>query len=96
MLVFIYIYIYCFVFDRQGMKSTNWQQPQKMESKSPKEAKRAKRTWRNLRKKWNWYEIIKKMYFIKHTNLLKSHITLALKIFDLKKNISKTFMILPV
>lgn len=53
-----YFVLYCFMPDRRGMITTNWQQLQKMESKSQKGGKRIKRTWRNLRKKWSWYEII--------------------------------------
>lgn len=63
---FIYSVIYCFMSDRRGMISTNWQQPQKMESKSPKEGKRTKRTWMNWRKKWSWYDIFLQIHTFIH------------------------------
>jgi len=69
--------------------------------KKPKRGKKSKKDMEELKKEvelvWNYLQF----YFIKHTNLLKSHITLALKTFNLKTKLyiiilSKTFKILPV
>lgn len=51
--------------------------------KKPKKGKKSKKDMDELKKEvelvWNYF----KFYFIKHKNLLKSHITLGLKTFDL-------------